>query len=289
MNVAKTWLLMGLLSALLVMGGSAIGGPNGALLAMLFSVAINLAGYWFSDRMALSMAGAVPLKEEESPELHAMTRRLCERAGLPMPKLYLIPADQPNAFATGRNPEHGVVAVTEGLLKLMDRQEIEGVIAHELAHIKHRDILIGSMAAMFAGAITMLANWAQWAMIFGGARQDEDEEEGGGSLAGSLVMMIVAPLAAALIQMAISRSREYLADAAAARYAGSPNGLVGALEKLRWATSAVPMPVNAATAHMYIAHPLSGGGVMSLFSTHPPLEERIRRLRAEADFASQSA
>lgn len=279
----KTWLLMGVLSALLVWGGGAIGGSSGMMIALVMSLLMNLTGYWFSDRIALAMAGAQPVSESEAPDLYVVTRRLCQKAGLPMPRLYLIPQAQPNAFATGRNPENAAVAVTEGLLRLMSRDELEGVIAHELAHIRNRDILIGSVAAAFAGAITYLANMAQWALMFAGAgRRDEEDGAGDGGLASSLLMVILGPIAATLVQMAISRNREYLADATAARITGSPHGLANALEKLAQATRMIPMDVNPATSHMYIANPLSGSGIMHLFSTHPPIEERVRRLRAMA-------
>lgn len=282
MNTWKTWIFMGALSALLVVGGNLVGGPNGAMMAFLFALVMNFASYWFSDRMALSMSGAQAVTREEAPQLYAMTESLCARAGLPMPRLYIIPQDQPNAFATGRNPENAAVAVTRGLLEMMNQDEVKGVIAHELAHIKNRDILIGSLAATFAGAITMLANMAQWAMIFGGSRQDDEEEGNAGGLVGSLVMMIVAPIAASLVQMAISRNREYLADATAAEIVGSPTGLIYALQKLAYGTKTIPLDVNPAASHMYIANPLSGAGLMNLFSTHPPIEERIQRLRTLA-------
>lgn len=278
MNTMKTWILMGLLSTLLVIAGNLLGGPSGAALALVLSLVMNFVGYWFSDKMALSMSGAYPVTESQAPELYAMTRTLCDRAGLPMPRLYVIPQAQPNAFATGRNPENAAVAVTEGLLQLLDRDELEGVLAHELAHVQNRDILVGSVAAAFAGAITMLANMAQWALMFGAGRGDDEEEEGAGGLAGSLVLMIVGPIAATLVQMAISRSREYMADATAARLTGNPGGLARALRKLAYGAQAIPMQVNPAASHMYIANPLSGGGLMSLFSTHPPIAERIKRL-----------
>ncbi len=277
----KTWLLMGILSALLIWGGGAIGGSSGMQFAFIMALGMNFFGYWFSDRIALRMSGAVEVSESEAPELYAITRRLCEKAGLPMPKLYLIPQSQPNAFATGRNPQNAAVAVTEGLLHMMNREELEGVIAHELAHVKNRDILIGSLAAVFASAITMLANMAQWALFMGGGSR-RDDEEGSSNAAGSLIMMILAPIAASLIQMAISRGREYLADASAAHYTGNPHGLANALEKLAYGTRAIPMSVNPATSHMYIANPLSGAGLANLFSTHPPIEERVQRLRAMA-------
>lgn len=275
MNVWRTWLLMGVLSALLVVFGHLLGGQSGALFALLFSAAMNLAAYWFSDRMVLSMSGAVPVSEAEAPELYDITRRLCRRAGLPMPRLYVIHAAQPNAFATGRNPQNAAVAVTAGLLEMMDRSELEGVIAHELAHIKNRDVLLSTIAASIAGAISMLANVAQWRMIFGGY---SDDEEGAGNFLGALIAIIVAPLAAFLIQMAISRSREFLADATGARIAGTPRGLASALRKLDQAARAYPMDVNPGTAHLFIVNPLRGEALLRLFSTHPPIEERIRRL-----------
>jgi heat shock protein HtpX len=279
MNTMKTWLLMGTLSILLVTAGGLMGGQGGILIAFVFALGMNFFGYWFSDQMAIRMAGAKPLEEADAPELHAMTQRLCDRANLPMPKLYIIPQDQPNAFATGRNPERGVVAVTQGLLQMMNRDEVEGVIAHELAHIKNRDILIGSMAATFAGAITMLANMAQWAMIFGGGRGGDDEDGGIGGLVGTLLLVILGPIAAMLVQMSISRSREYIADETAAQMCESSEGLAWALEKLALGTKAIPMAVTPAASHMYIANPLRTGGMASLFSTHPPIQERVRRLR----------
>jgi heat shock protein HtpX len=238
---------------------------------------MNFVTYWFSDKIVLKMYGAQPVTTTEAPELYRMIEKLAQRASLPMPRLYVIDGDQPNAFATGRNPEHGVVAVTRGIMRILSREELEGVLAHELAHIKHRDILIGTVAASFAGAISYLAQMAQWAMIFGGRSDDEGE---GGSFLSSLVMMIVGPLAAMIIQMAISRSREYAADAGGARIAGNPLYLANALRKLHMASQRIPMKANPATAHMFIVNPLSGGGLMKLFSTHPPMEERIARLES---------
>jgi heat shock protein HtpX len=225
------------------------------------------------------MYSAQPVGPREAPELYGAVQTLSRRANLPMPKIYVIPQEAPNAFATGRNPEHAAVAVTEGLLKLMRREELMGVLAHELAHVRNRDILIGSIAATMAGAIMLLANMARWSAIFGGGRRDSEEGGGGGGGLALIAMSIVAPLAAMLIQMAISRAREYMADAAGASFAGSPQGLAGALEKLGAYAKRLPMDASPATAHMFIVNPLSGRSLMSLFSTHPPLEERIARLR----------
>lgn len=236
---------------------------------------MNFASYWFSDKIILKMYRAREVNESAAPELYGLVRRLATQAGLPMPKVYLIPGDQPNAFATGRNPEHAAVAITDGILRILNREELEGVIGHELAHIKNRDILIGTVAATIAGAISMLATMAQWAMIFGGGRNDDDE---GGGILSYLVMLIVAPIAAMLIQMAISRSREYLADEAGARIAGNPRSLASALRKLDAAAKRIPLQANPATAHMFIVSPLRGGGFASLFSTHPPMAKRVARL-----------
>lgn len=279
MNTMKTWLLMGTLSILLVLGGNLVGGVGGAQIAFIIALGMNFFGYWFSDKVAIKMSGAQAVTEQQAPELYAITQDLCDRNDMPMPKLYIIPQMQPNAFATGRNPQNSAVAVTEGLMRMMNRAELEGVIAHELAHIKNRDILIGSLAATFAGAISMLASMAQWAMIFGGMSRRDDEEEGGGGLIGSLVMIIVVPIAASLIQMSISRSREYIADETAAEMIGSADGLANALEKLAYGTARIPMDINPATSHMYIASPLKGEGLMNLMSTHPPIAERVKRLR----------
>jgi heat shock protein HtpX len=276
MNTMKTFLLMGLLTVLMVMVGGWLGGQNGMVFAFVLALVMNFGSYWFSDRIVLRMQSAQELQESDAPELFAMTREMSQRGGIPMPKLYLIPSEQPNAFATGRNPEHGVVAVTAGILRTLSRDELRGVVAHELAHIKHRDILVGTVAATFAGAISMLANMAQWSMIFGGRSSDDE----GGSPIGGLVMMIVAPIAALLIQMAISRSREYLADEGGAQMAGNPLSLASALRKLHERAEQIPMNASPATAHMFIVNPLSGGGLANLFSTHPPMEERVARLEA---------
>ncbi|NLI29775.1 MAG: zinc metalloprotease HtpX [Nitrospiraceae bacterium] len=277
MNTMKTFLLMGVLTLMLVFAGGLAGGKTGMTIALIMAFGMNFFSYWFSDKIVLKMYGAQPVTEAEAPELYAMVRRLAQRAELPMPKVAIINEDQPNAFATGRNPEHGTVAVTTGIMRILSREELEGVLAHELAHIKNRDILVGTIAAAIAGAISYLAQMAQFAMIFGGGRHDDDE---GGSPIGTIVMMIVGPIAAMLVQMAISRSREYGADAGGAQICGNPIYLANALHKLQMASQQIPMQANPATAHMFIVNPLSGGALMNLFSTHPPMEERIARLKA---------
>lgn len=250
------------------------------LIALVLAAAMNLGSYWFSDKIVLAMYRAQPLDERQAPELYNMVRELAMSANLPMPRLFLIPNDTPNAFATGRNPEHAVVAVTEGLMRLLTLDEIRGVLAHELSHVKNRDILVGSIAATLAGVIMILANMARWTAIFGGFRGGDDEEGGGGIIA-LLITSIVAPVAAMLIQMAISRSREYLADETGARISHNPNSLASALEKLSLASQRLPMTdARPETAHMFIVNPLSGRSMANLFSTHPPIEERIRRLRS---------
>lgn len=243
--------------------------------ALAMAVGMNIFAYWFSDTVALKMSGAREVSDADAPDLHAMLASLARRAGLPKPRVYIIAGDTPNAFATGRNHDHAAVAVTEGLLRLLNRDELEGVLAHELAHIKNRDILIGSIAAVMAGAISYLATMAQWAMIFGGGRSEDDE---GGGLIGALAMMIIAPLAATLIQLAISRSREFTADATGAVICGKPQGLASALARLEEYNRQLPMRINPATAQMYIVNPLHGEGLLRLFSTHPPIRERINRL-----------
>jgi len=276
MNMMKTVLLLGLMTGLLLWAGEAIGGRGGLEIAFLFAVVLNMGSWFFSDKIALKAHRAQPIEEAEAPELYAIVHELTSSAGLPMPRIYLIPEMQPNAFATGRNPSHAVVAVTQGLLQSMNREELKGVLAHELAHVKHRDILIMSVAATLAGAITMLARMLGWAMIFGGGGR---EDRGGGL--GALAFYMLAPIAALLIQMAVSRSREFDADADGARFAGTPLGLASALKKLSVATQRIPMrTAHANTAHMMIANPFAGGGLTRLFSTHPPMEERIRRLEA---------
>ena len=277
MNTLKTVVLLTFMTVLLVFVGGAIGGRSGMIIAFGMALVMNFVSYWFSDKIVLKMYGAQPITEAQAPELYGSVRRLSQKAGLPMPKVYIIPEPALNAFATGRNPEHGVVAVTEGILRALSREELEGVLAHELAHIKHRDILTGTIVATIAGAISMLAQMAQWAMIFGGGRRDDDE---GGSPIVALAMMIVAPIAAMLVQMAISRTREYEADKGGAAIAGHPYGLVNALQKLEQGAQIVPMhDAKPATAHMFIVNPLTGGGLMTLFSTHPPIAERVKRLK----------
>jgi len=277
MNTLKTVVLLTFLTVLLVFVGGAIGGRSGMIIAFGMALVMNFVSYWFSDKIVLSMYHAQPVTEAQAPDLYGSVRRLSQKAGLPMPKVYIIPEQALNAFATGRNPQHGVVAVTEGILRVLSREELEGVLSHELSHIKHRDILTGTIVATIAGAISMLAQMAQWAMLFGGGRRDDDE---GGSPIVALVMMIVAPIAAMLVQMAISRTREYEADKGGAQIAGNPYGLVNALQKLEQAAQAVPMQdAKPATAHMFIVNPLTGGGIMKLFSTHPPIAERVKRLR----------
>jgi heat shock protein HtpX len=275
-NMFKTALLLGVLTAMLVLIGGAIGGRQGMFVAFVLAVVMNFASYWFSDKIVLAMYGAQPVSESEAPALHAIVHRLASRAGIPMPRVYVIPTDTPNAFATGRNPEHAAVAVTEGIMRILDQDELEGVLAHELSHVKNRDVLISTIAATLAGAITYLAHMAQWAAFFGGGRRDDEE---GGNPFALILMAVLAPIAALLVQMAVSRAREYQADASGARLAGRSAGLARALEKLEMASQAVPMQANPATAHLFIVNPLSGRALMQLFSTHPPIEERIARLR----------
>ncbi|HAP93994.1 MAG TPA: protease HtpX [Desulfotomaculum sp.] len=279
MNNFRAWMLMGLLTVLLVLIGNLISGRSGALLFFIIALGMNFFGYFFSDRIAISMTGAKPLAEHEAPELYDVIRNLSLRAGLPMPRVYHTPSPQPNAFATGRNPANSAVAVTDGLMQILNRTEIEGVLAHELAHIKNRDVLVGTIAATLAGAITLIANMLQWGLIFGMGRDDEEGDSGILGLAGTLLMIIVAPLAATLIQLAISRTREFQADASGARIAGQPDGLANALLKLERAASRVPMQVNPAASHLFIVNPLSGEAFARLFSTHPPIAERVRKLQ----------
>ena len=277
-NYVKTALLLGLLTGLIVLCGGALGGRSGMVFALAVAAVMNLGSYWFSDKIVLAMYRAKPVLEAEAPRLHSIVQRLTARAGIPMPRIFVLPERSPNAFATGRNPSHAAVAVTAGLLELMDDEELEGVIAHELGHVKNRDILISSIAATIAGAITMLASMARWAAIFGGVGGRDDRDGDGGGALGFLFMAILAPIAAVIIQMAVSRSREYAADASGARFAGSPAGLARALEKLGRASERIPMNANPATSHMFIVKPFSGRALLNLFSTHPPIEERIRRL-----------
>jgi heat shock protein HtpX len=274
----KTVLLLGLLSAVLLVGGQALGGRQGLYIGLAMAVVMNFSGYFFSDKIALSMYHAQPVTESDNSQVYRrvapMVGQLCQRMGLPMPKLWLIPDDSPNAFATGRNPQHASVAFTEGILRIMDDRELEGVTAHELGHVLHRDILISSVAATIAAAITSMA---QFAFFFGGRRDEEDR--GGGAL-GMLLMLILGPLAASLIQMAISRTREYAADGASAKYTGSPYGLISALTKLETWSKRIPMEASPATAHMFIIKPFTADFMMRMFSTHPSTEQRIARLQA---------
>ncbi len=275
-NSVKTALLLGALTGLIMVIGRYLGGQQGMIIAFFFAMIMNFGSYWFSDKIVLKIYRASPVSEAEAPDLHRMVRQLSQQANLPMPKICVMPSESPNAFATGRNPQHAVVAVTQGILKLLNEDELRGVLAHELAHVKHRDILIGSIAATLAGVIMMVASMARWAALFGGFGRGDDDE--GGGMIGLIAMSILAPLAAMLIQMAISRSREYAADAAGASFAGSPRGLASALKKISSASRRMPMKAEAATAHMFIMNPLSGRKLMSLFSTHPPVEKRIGRL-----------
>ncbi|MGA1876004.1 MAG: zinc metalloprotease HtpX [bacterium] len=279
MNHVKTAFFMCLLTVLLVLAGQVLGGRQGLYLAFAFALFMNVGSYWFSDKIVLRMYRAQEVTRSQSPMLYEVVESLSRSAGLPMPKVYIIPQSSPNAFATGRNPKHAAVAVTSGILQILDRNELAGVLAHELAHVKHRDILISTIASVMAGAITMLASMARWAALFGGFGGDRRE---GGSFIPYLVMMILAPIAALLVQMGISRSREYLADKDGAKISGNPLWLAHALRKLQQGTRFRPMEASPATAHMFIVNPLRGGGIQSLFSTHPPIEERIARLEEMA-------
>lgn len=275
MNHIKTMVLLVLLTLIFVWAGAALGGKQGMTVALIFALGMNFFAYWFSDKIVLRMYGAREVTEVEAPELYGIVRRLAQKAGMPMPRVYIIEEDQPNAFATGRNPSHAAVAVTTGIMRILSAEELAGVIGHELSHIRHRDILISTIAATIAGAISYLAQMAQWAAFFG--RRGDDEE---GSPAAALIMMIVGPIAALIVQMAISRSREYLADEGGARLVGNPRYLANALKKLHLASQRIPMEANPATSHMFIVNPLSGDGLLRLFSTHPPIEERIARLES---------
>ena len=279
-NALKTTFLLGLLTGLLLWIGQFLGGTQGVMVALVFAAVMNLGSYWFSDRIVLAMYGARPLADQDAPELFRIVRELSTGAHMPMPRVYLIPSDSPNAFATGRSPEHAAVAVTQGIMHLLTADELRGVLAHELSHVKNRDTLISAIAATLAGVVMMVARMAQWAAIFGGMRRD-DRDEGEGAL-GFLFMIIVAPIAAMLIQLAISRAREYEADATGARLSHAPASLAGALEKIAVASGRIPLPAGPATAHLWIVNPLRGNWLANLFSTHPPIEERIRRLRAMA-------
>ena len=275
-NTFKTAFLLSALTLLLMFIGRAFGGHNGMILALVFAAVMNFVAYFFSDKIALAMYRAQPVTREDLPRAYQAVERLTQKIGIPMPKIYVIPSDSPNAFATGRNPSHASVAVTRGILELLTDEELEGVLAHELGHVNNRDILISSVAATLAGAITMLANMGKWAMIFGGYGRDRDDR-GGGGLAG-LLMLIVAPIAATLIQLAVSRSREYQADATGAHFTGNPYALASALQKLDAYSRRIPMQANPSTAHLFIIQPFMGMNFGSLFSTHPPIAKRIERL-----------
>ena len=277
-NQFKTFLLMLILTGLFMLVGSVIGGRSGVMYAFVLAALMNFVTYWFSDKIVLRMYGAKEVAQGEAPELYGIVGELTNKAGLPMPKVYIMGNDTPNAFATGRNPEHAAVAVTTGILRILSKEELMGVIGHELSHIQHRDILVSTIAATMAGAISMLASMARWGAIFGGGRSNDDEGGGGGgNFLFVLLFTMVASVAAMMIQMAISRSREYMADEGGARLT-HPLSLAKALGKLDMAARRIPMEANPSTAHMFIVNPLTGGGVLSLFSTHPPIEERIARL-----------
>lgn len=275
-NTVKTTVLLALLTGLMLGFGNLLGGNQGVVVAFVFATMTNFGVYWLSDKIVLAMYRARPVDMAQAPELYAIVQNLAARAHLPMPKLYVIPGDSPNAFATGRSPDHAAVAVTEGILRLLSRDELEGVLAHEMAHVKNRDTLISTVAATLAGVVMMLANMLRWSAIFGGLQRDERE----GGLGELLVMTILAPVAAMLIQLAISRSREFQADATGAGFAHNPLSLASALEKLEYAGSRLPMDASPQTAHLFIVNPLAGSTISRLFSTHPPIEERVRRLRA---------
>jgi len=280
MNRLKTTLLLGALTGLLLVIGDALGGQRGLLTALVMAGVMNFASWFWSDRIVLAMYGARELSEQDAPELFRIVRELAAGIPMPMPRVYLVPSESPNAFATGRSPEHAAVAVTEGILRLLTRDELRGVLAHELSHVRNRDTLISAVAATLAGVIMMVARMAYWAALFGGVRRDEREE--GGGVLGFLAMIIVAPIAASLIQLAISRAREYEADASGARILHRPEELASALEKIATVSGRIPLPAGPATAHLWIVSPLRGDRLANLFSTHPPIEERIRRLRAMA-------
>jgi len=294
MNRLKTTILLATLTGLLLFVGRALGGQDGIVIAFIFALLMNGGAYWFSDRLALHMAGAREVSSVEAPMLHGLVAELARRAQIPMPRVYIVESEAPNAFATGRNPAHGAVAVTTGLLRILDRDELAAVIAHELGHIKNRDTLLSAVAATVAGAITMLAEMAQWALMFGGhgvgaSGSDDEEESGVAGLVGGLFMIMLAPIAATLIQLAISRTREFSADAAGARIVGDPLALASALRKLERWSARLPLAVNPSTAHMYIVNPFHGSTIASLFRTHPPTEQRIARLEQLAFGQRRSA
>jgi heat shock protein HtpX len=279
MNTLKTVFLMTLMMVLFLFVGSLVGGRNGMTIAFLFAIVMNFGTYWFSDKVVLAMYKAQQVSKETAPQLYSIVERLAQNAGLPMPKVYIIEDQTPNAFATGRSPAHAAVAATTGIISTLSEEELSGVLGHELAHVKHRDILTGTIAATFVGTITYIAQMAGWAMMFGGRGSNRDDEGG----LGSLFLIILAPIAATLLQLAVSRSREFAADADGARISHNPLALASALERISMANQLKPVDsAGPATAHMFIVNPLSGGGIKKLFSTHPPIEERVRRLRAMA-------
>ena len=280
MNTLKTVFLMTLLTLLFVFIGQLLGGNQGMIVALAFAAVMNLVTYWFSDKIVLAMYRARPIQESDNTRLFSIVRRAATSAHLPMPKVYVIPTETPNAFATGRNPRHSAVAVTAGIMRILDDDELEGVLSHEMAHIRNRDILTGTIVATLAGAISMLAFMARWTAIFGGYGGRDSEDRGGGL--GLLIMAIVAPLAALLIQMAISRSREYSADSTGAENSHKPLALANALRKLEYAAKRMPLDAKPSTAHLFIVNPLTGKGLVNLFSTHPPIEERVARLEKMA-------
>ena len=275
-NTIKTTILLGALTGLLVVMGGLLGGTSGMVLGFVIALAMNFGSYWFSDRIALKMAGAREVSYSEAPELHDTVARLAQASGLPKPRVAIVESDAPNAFATGRNAQNGLVAVTTGILRILDRRELAAVLSHELGHIRNRDILVSAIAATFAGAITMIAQLGQFALIFGGS---SDDDEDGGGLFGALLMIFLAPLAATIIQLAISRSREYGADRTGAHVGGDPEALAAALEKLEAYSQRIPLPVNPAVSHLFIVKPLTGFSMQNLFSSHPPTHERVARLR----------
>lgn len=277
-NTLKTGILLIALTILIMLIGRYFGGQQGMMIAFIFALVMNFGSYWFSDKIVLKIYRAKEVSAAQEPELHSIVSTLATKANIPKPRVYVIPSETPNAFATGRNPRHAAVAVTEGIKRILNREELEGVLAHELSHVKNRDILISSIAATMAGVIMMLASWARWAAIFGGFGRSGDRDSGGG-LFGFIIVAVLAPLAAMLIQMAISRSREYLADSSGAKIAGNPRGLASALEKLSYASKRIPMKASPTTAHMFIVNPLSAQSLMNLFSTHPPIEKRVERLK----------
>jgi heat shock protein HtpX len=277
-NFLRTGVLLAAMTALIVLVGYLVGGVSGLLLFGVFALVSNAVAYWFSDRIALRVHGAQPVSREQAPWLYEIVERLTTRAGMPLPAIYLIPSRTPNAFATGRDPQHAAVAVTAGIMDILDRRELEGVLAHELSHVRNRDTLISTIAATIAGAISGIATALQWSALFGGMSRDDDDR--GGGIVGMLALIILAPLAATVLQLAVSRSREFGADASGAELSGDPDALADALQKLEQGTRALPDDRHPATAALFIVNPLSGRSLMQLFSTHPPTEERIRRLRA---------